>query len=227
MKLNARLLVVVLVLLAGLGSKSLLARRLDARDDAAQAALTKPLAQLPYRIGDWVGRDEPPAPEVLEMMKLDDYLQRAYRHPSGQHAVLWVGFSKTSRDQYHYPTVCMTGRGWTEDESERAVQPSGAAAGGSRVRFRFHREDRGRQYVYYWYYLLGESAVDRALRRLSERARIFLRGRSNASATVEIFSQSPSPNVEALDEFARNVARELHGFLPPDAAPQARLGANL
>ena len=68
---------------------------------------------------------------------------------------------------------------------------------------------------------------DRALRRLSERSRIFLRGRSNASATVEIFSQSRSPDARILDAFARDVARELDDFLPPESVPQSRLGANL
>lgn len=228
MNIRVRLGLVVAFLVVGASSRLLLARQLDAMDAASSKQLTRPLSQFPSRIGEWFGRDEPPKPEILAMMKLDDHLQRVYRHPSGQEVVLWISFSRTSRDQYHYPTVCMQGSGWSEEESERVVQPTPVRTSGeptSRTRFRFVREDRGRQYVYYWYYLIGEGSVDRAMRKLSRSARLFLRGRSNASATVEIFSQSSSPDPSMMDRFADDVARALDDWMPPGSRAQSELGA--
>jgi hypothetical protein len=95
------------------------------------------------------------------------------------------------------------------------------------LRMRFAKEDRRRQYVHYWYYLIGESPIDRAMREMSQSTRLFLRGRSNGSVTVEVFSQSESPDADLIDGFAAGVARELDGFLPGQTRAECALGANL
>jgi EpsI family protein len=226
--LRNRLSFAVVLLLVGLGGRAALARQFQSDD--APTSLARPLADFPKKIGAWVGIDDAPRKEVLDMMKLDDYLQRVYRHPSGQEVVLWISFSKTSRDQYHYPTVCMEGSGWTEEESERSSFdvpiPGKGGVEVQPLRLRFVKADRARQYVYYWYYLIGERDIDRAMRRLSQSTRLFLRGRSNASATVEIFTQSAAVDIELVDDLARRIAIELDHWIPRDAWSQSLLGAN-
>ena len=66
-----------------------------------------------------------------------------------------------------------------------------------------------------WYYLIGEDPIDKQMRAASRYARVFLRGRQNPSLTVEVFSQSPSPDSALLDAFAKLVAAELDKWTPP------------
>jgi len=234
MSIRNRLMWVVGFLVIGLGGQTLLARHLEKLDEGRPSGPTKPLAELPNQIGDWTGSESPANPEILAIMKLDDYLQRVYRHPSGEEVVLWISHSSNSRDAYHYPTVCMQGNGWEEEESLRATLPvqlpakgPGDAGSLSQVRFRFVKEGQPRQFVYYWYYLIGESSIDEAMRRLSHSTRLFLRGRTNGSMTVEIFSRSEVTDPALMDAFAKQVALELNAFLPEKTRAECELGANL
>lgn len=199
-------------------------------DEGRPKGLTRPLSSFPLKIDQWVGEDETPRAEVIAVMKDDEYLQRVYRHPTGIEVVLFLCHSHSSRDAYHYPTVCMTGRGWTEEESERTTidsDPTGQRVPAPKTRFRFINERKDRQWVYYWYYLIGESPIDEAMRRLSQSSRLFLRGRTNAGLTVELFSGQAHGEVEQIDRFARRVAEELEPLLPEKTRGECELGANL
>jgi EpsI family protein len=199
-------------------------------DEGRPKGMTRPLSSFPLKIDQWVGEDETPRAEVVAVMKDDEYLQRVYRHPTGIEVVLFLCHSTSSRDAYHYPTVCMTGRGWTEEESERTTidsHPAGQRIPAPKTRFRFINERKDRQWVYYWYYLIGESPIDEAMRRLSQSSRLFLRGRTNAGLTVELFSGHSNDDAEELDRFARRVAEELEPMLPEKTRGECELGANL
>lgn len=233
MTVRTRLLVAISLLAAGLGGKWVLAGCL-ASDDADSANLRAPLKQFPERIGSWVGTDVPANPKIISDIKIDDYLNRCYVHPSGEKLVLWMSYSGKSLDQYHYPTVCMEGAGWTEDETCREQLTLCPAAHGPKTSSRdvsamsllFTKDQaENTQVVYYWYYLIGESPVDRLMRHSSQWLRAFLRGRRNASLTIEVFSQSPNPDRRVLDAFAKDVASRLRSFLPASTEADCTLGA--
>ena len=235
MSLQNRLMLLVALLVVGLGGQTLLARHLEKIDRGRPSGPNRPLSELPMRMGEWVGVDKPANAEILAMMKLDDHLQRVYRHPSGQEVVLWISHSSNSRDAYHYPTVCMQGNGWEEEETERQTLHVNIPTSDkemmeqslSQVRFQFVKDGEPRQFVFYWYYLIGESSIDEAMRRLSRSTRLFLRGRTNGSMTVEIFSQGKIDDPRLLDAFANRVAVELSEFLPEKTRAESELGANL
>lgn len=218
----ARLAVAASLLGFGLMGQSALAERVGAMRQQEECDLVQPLAAFPRQIGAWSSEELPPDPAVIRDIKIDGYLQRTYSHPSGERVVLWMSFSKHSSDQYHYPTVCMRGTGWTEQESARG-QLEGENAAIARLWFTRAGQT---QVVFYWYYLIGEDPVDRLLRRFSQAARGFLRGRRNASLTVEIFSQSDAPDAALLDELAGEVARRLTPFLPQGSESACDLGAS-
>lgn len=230
MTVRKRMILLTAILVVGLaGQQAILGQvQRDARN--RPSGLSRPLASIPKSLDRWSGRDEPANPDVLEMMNLDDHLQRVYSHPSGDEVVLWISHSKTSRDAYHYPSVCMQGAGWNEDESARQIQSVSIGTSSEpnipQLRMRFTKSDQGEQYVYYWYYLIGESSIDQAMRALSQHARLFLRGRTNAGVTVEIFSRSPTVHLSRMDEFARLVADELVELIPEGSHPACTLGAN-
>lgn len=231
MLLRTRLMIALAILSVGAVGQLVLAQHLASLRNEQSASLAKPLAQFPERIGSWVGAELPADPTIIADIKIDDYLQRLYVHPTGERVVLWMSYSRKSSDQYHYPTVCMQGKGWQEDEAARdafcayaaANDDDGRAANVMRMYFTKNRQS---QAVYYWYYLIGEDPVDRTMRRLGQTARAFLRGRRNASLTVEVFSQSPRPNRQLLDEFVALVAADLDGWMPAGTIVASDLGAN-
>src|SRR5947199_2098386 len=85
--------------------------------------LERPLAALPLRLGDWDGRDEPVAPEVLERAQTDDCLNRIYedRRQPGRRLVLWVNYSRHGLNLRHSPAICLPSSGWTPIESQTQV----------------------------------------------------------------------------------------------------------
>jgi len=226
-----RLAIAVGLFATGTAAKSALGTYVADLRTKETTKIERKLSEFPMSIGGWVGADVPVNPIVLKDIKSEDHLNRAYTHSSGERVVLWFNYSGKSLDQYHYPTVCKTGAGWQEDESQRKTVPFEGVSQGkpdappaAQCRMYFAR-DHEKSYVLYWYYLIGEDPIDRTMRSASRYARVFLRGRQNPSLTVEVFSQSANPDPKLLDEFARLVAIELEKWTPPGTETCCELGA--
>ena len=224
--LQRRLAVALILVLGAAGGEMVLGHQLASERSSEETALYQPLANFPNMIGEWTGEEAPPDPKLVRKIKIDDCLQRRYAHPSGQTVVLWLSYSKSSLDQYHYPTVCMQAIGWREDQSaRRRFRPLPAGESPEIMRLRFDKDQR-QQLVYYWYYLIGESDIDRMMRRLSRSARAFLRGRRNASLTVEVFSQTQPADQELLDRFVAQAMSTLDEWIPAGTRVCCDLGAD-
>lgn len=226
MNRQGRWALVALLLGLGYSAEALIEKRIGAATSSPSAALTRPLAEFPETIGSWTGADLPIDDRIKKVIGGDDYLQREYRHPTGERCVLWMSYSCRSKDQYHFPTICMAGGGWIEQEADR--HPFHVVLGADRLaplyRMLFTKPQET-EFVYYWYYLMGEDELDRLMRRMSGWARSLIRGRRNGSLTVEVFSRSSQPSARLLDEFASEVARALESHLPNDSVPCRDLGS--
>ena len=123
---RSRVLTATALLLAGFAGERW-SRRLEADvRGRREVELARPMSDFPYRLGEWSGRDLPIDPKIEKVIGGDGCFQRLYVHPDGQQCVLWMSYSRRSKDQYHFPTVCMPGGGWTEDESVRTRLSSAA-----------------------------------------------------------------------------------------------------
>jgi EpsI family protein len=74
-----------------------------------------PLADFPRSFGEWsFWREVELDKEVIEVLKSDDTLQRAYMTPSGKVAWLFIALFKTQRtgQSPHSPKNCLPGSGW-------------------------------------------------------------------------------------------------------------------
>ncbi len=68
------------------------------------------LAILPMQLGAWNGREaEELSDSVLNMLSLDDYINRVYIGPEGP-VSLYIGYHKAGG--FHSPLNCMPGAGW-------------------------------------------------------------------------------------------------------------------
>ena len=127
---------------------------------AARAEATpirQPLSALPLTIGEWSGRLEPDfSPEILAVLKVDDYTVRTYRRPSGV-VGFYVGYHATQRQgaSIHSPLNCLPGAGWIPVQQGRLTLTVDSAPGGPARVIEVNRVliARGldRQMVLYWY----------------------------------------------------------------------------
>ncbi len=80
-----------------------------------------PLSLFPTAIGEWhMARDYPIEPDVQEVLKADDTLNRAYIGGAQSAPIfLFMAFFKTQRagQAPHSPKNCLPGAGWTQVES--------------------------------------------------------------------------------------------------------------
>lgn len=76
----------------------------------------RPLAEFPDTFAGWrTAKDVPLEPEVQEVLKADDTLNRIYVHPGvGVETNLFVAFFRTQRtgQSPHSPKNCLPGSGW-------------------------------------------------------------------------------------------------------------------
>lgn len=109
---------------------------------------------FPYRIGDWVGRDELVPPEALELLREPNIISRTYinygRDPltADQAATLLVVQCRDSRDlRGHYPPVCYPANGMAQvDKKPPARQMRVGERDFSFVEYEFVQRVRDQEY---------------------------------------------------------------------------------
>jgi len=71
-------------------------------------------ADFPLRIGEWSGKASWLRSDILEVLKVDDYLMREYSDEKGPPLGLYVGYYKSLQQgaSYHSPKNCLPGNGW-------------------------------------------------------------------------------------------------------------------
>ena len=145
--------VVALALMSG--TWILLASRSQAETEVAR----KPFAEFPIRLGDWSGHDRELDKQVLDLLKLTDYVMRVYvpgseaqTQQSAAPFAIYVGYygSQRSGATYHSPKNCLPGGGWVFRSNDRVsgVIPGRPDAEVNRVVI---EKGFDRQLILYWY----------------------------------------------------------------------------
>jgi EpsI family protein len=104
--MNKRLIILSVILVAFAGY-------LYADPFHASVPLKKPFSSFPLRLNGWKGKDQQFNDEVLEKLKVSEYMLRDYVW--GQQRVeLYVGYYKAQKEgaQIHSPNHCLPGGGW-------------------------------------------------------------------------------------------------------------------
>lgn len=111
------------------------------------------LLSFPMVLGEWHGKEDPIAPEILAQLKLEDYLSANYVSDDTDELVnLYVAYYGSQRkgQSVHSPRSCIPGGGW-EIESLRAADVQGADGTTRRVNRLIIGKGTSRQLVYYWF----------------------------------------------------------------------------
>lgn len=131
------------LVLAGMAAYSLASIRPGGASDAYFAQVRQAIDALPMQIEGYVGRDRPPLPAAVEMLRPNRLLQREYADPvTGQSFSVLVVHCGDVRDMMgHYPPVCYPSNGWTIDGVESEVIERADAGPIPITRYRVSRGD--------------------------------------------------------------------------------------
>lgn len=119
-------------------------------------AVRVPLAELPFRMGTWQGRPLADFDQsILDVLGVDEYLNRLYLDPGRTFAGLYIGFYQSQRqgDTMHSPLNCLPGAGWLPVEQRRITIDVLERGEPRKIEVNSFVIEKGleRQAVLYWY----------------------------------------------------------------------------
>ena len=111
------------------------------------------LSGLPMQIGNWEGRqDSDLDSQVLDVLGVDDYINRVYYNRKHFPASLYIGYYQSQRegDTMHSPLNCLPGAGWNPVKKDYVRVP---VDGNSAIEINRIVIQKGveKQVVLYWY----------------------------------------------------------------------------
>jgi hypothetical protein len=196
---------------------------LERLNHTVRPPLRRSLTSIPLDLGDWVGKDEPVAADIVDRAQTTEYLSRTYesRKLPGLRLRLWINFSLQGTNLRHSPKICLPSGGWTEIESLTRVLNIPLDSGRSIAVTRLGYQ-RGElvEHVGFWYYIFGEGSLENYVRQLSITSRSS-HGQTTrgSSMTVEVFYPGDNDSEgEALKQFAHDLVKTLEPILPLERA---------
>lgn len=222
LSLRLRLGVLTAVLGAGACGELALQQAVAAVEQVAPVALRASLDGFPTNLGEWTGLETPVGSK--SSLYGDEHLHRTYRNAvTGQTVVLWMIYTVDGRDRGHFPEVCMRAIGNTEvREQQAALAVEGHAAPVRRLYFR-RPTDRAGQWVYHWYYVLPDRAVELGLP--SWKRWLWRQRGVRSGLTLEVFApEHTDRDAQAADDLMRQVDHAIQAWLPDTAVRGSRRG---
>lgn len=169
---------------------------------AEPTPLRTPFDTLPMQLGTYSGvKAADLEPEIVEVLGVEEYLNRTYRGPSGLPVGFYVGYWASQRhgDAIHSPMNCLPGSGWQPvDTSRVALAGSVENADLNRV---IVEKGGERLLVLYWYQSQGRVVASEYWSKIHMVLDAIRTNRTDA-AMVRVVVPIPRniPGAEALAE---------------------------
>jgi len=182
-------------------------------DRYEEVAPRQPLSQLPMQIGDWTGVQQPPLSKaVLDVLRADDYLTRAYYAADKAVVGLYVGFWQSQRqgDTIHSPLNCLPGAGW-EPVSRTTLPLPGS--GHQTINRYVIQKGLERQLVLYWYQSHGRLVASEYWSKFY-LIRDAVRLNRTDGAIVRVIAPIAGTSLEAEQHAERTALRFVDVLLP-------------
>ena len=126
------------------------------------------LNAFPLRIGEWSGQQIPLEKQIVETLKLTDYVNVNYakagdRRPVNLYAAYYA--SQRKGEAVHSPRSCIPGGGWRIESVTQRLVPEIAVASGESLQVNRVVIAKGqiRQVVYYWFAQRGRNLTNEYL----------------------------------------------------------------
>jgi len=181
--------------------------------------VSKSFAQFPLRIGEWQGTPQMMEQQFIDVLHFSDYIMMNYQNPQGQDVDFYVAYYESQRkgETAHSPETCLSGSGWTFEQSGRAVFPlnNGQIMKTNRA---FISKSGMKQLTYFWFPQRDRILTSLVQVKLYSFWDALTRQRTDG-ALVRIITPI-YPNEEEMDAearlqgFTKQVVPVLNGFMP-------------
>jgi EpsI family protein len=207
--MTKRLFIVAMTIALGAGVVAWLSR-------AEVRAARTPLAELPLRIEEWQGRENPAfSTRSMAVLGVDDHVNRTYV-AGAVPVALYVGYYESQRtgDTIHSPMKCLPGTGWQPLSTGRiSVAVPGGGTGPAAIDVNRYVVQKGldKYLVLFWYQSHGNvtaSEYTAKLRLMSDAVRL----NRTDGALVRLMVPIPDRESEARVDAA--AARFVHALFP-------------
>ena len=212
MRTPARAVVSCALLLAALGL-------VHVRSEGEAVPMRKSFDKFPEAIGQWEEREAALFElDVLNILKVSDYLMRRYTDPSGRSLWLYIGYWDSQRKgaQIHSPRNCLPGAGWEPVEASFLTIPLPGPYAPITVNRYLIQKDRDMQVVLYWYQSQGKAVARETTAKVEMVRSAMLRNRTDG-ALVRVTSPvygSAAETTERLVSYVQALYPRLGEHLP-------------
>jgi len=179
--------------------------------------LRSPLKAFPLEIKTWKGAEVPIEDRVLNILGVEDYLNRAYREVDKGLVYLYIGYYQTQKqgDTIHSPKNCLPGSGWEHfDVGYENISLQGHPT--IRVNSYLIEKGTAKQVVYYWYQSNGRVIASEYWGKIHLVMNAMTRNRTDGAlvrVTAPISSSTESAKLFAL-KFIQDSFPLLDQFIP-------------
>jgi EpsI family protein len=185
-----------------------------------ETPIHKSLTTFPLQIGSWSGTEQAFAADILQALKVDDYLLRHYQQEQGAAIGLYVGYYKSMRQgaTYHSPKNCLPGSGWyfvdTGKSPLAVVDRHGRPV---EINKFIIQKGLDKQLVLYWYQDRGRIITSEYWAKMFMVVDAITRNRTDGAfvrITVPFSNQSEEEMLAQGKAFAEQIFPLLQEYLP-------------
>jgi EpsI family protein len=160
------------------------------RSTGEAVPIRKSLDSFPGTLGEWQGRKGTIfGANILDKLKLKDYVMRDYRDGAGRGLNLYIGYWDTQRKGagIHSPKNCLPGVGWEPIEASFLTIALPAPHPPITVNRYLIQKDRDQLLVFYWYQSQGQVIAGEVPARIAMVKSALVRNRTDG-AIVRVMS---------------------------------------
>lgn len=180
---------------------------LQLRSTGEAVPIRKEFDTFPSAIGTWQAKESSNlGPEVVNILKVNDYLMQRYGDHDGRHLWLYIGYWATQRKgaQVHSPQNCLPGAGWEPIEASRLTVALPAPYAPITVNRYLIQKDRDQQVVVYWYQSQGKAVAGELAAKVDMVRSAILRNRTDG-ALVRVSAPVTGSLTDTTDSLVRYI----------------------
>lgn len=208
-----RFVTVVIVLLGVLA----VANTLEFRE---RTTVRKSFSQFPTIVNEWRGVREAMDQQVIEALKLDDYISINYYDRKGRIVNFYAAYYEDQRkgESIHSPATCLPSTGWEFREAGTIKVPMGFGQAPMTVSRAFMEKEGSTELTYYWFPMRGRVATSLYQIKLFNFWDAVTRHRTDGALVRAITPIYPAETQKEADQrlrrFVADIRPVLNEFLP-------------
>jgi exosortase D (VPLPA-CTERM-specific) len=179
-------------------------------------------ASFPLALDGWQGRERALAPEILQALKLDDYIDVDFTDTrTGDLVNFYVAYYASQRKgaSAHSPASCIPGGGWEiEDLRTVRIEGAGSEGAGLPVNRVIISKGNARELVYYWFQQRGRILTNEYLVKWYLLLDAITRNRTDGALVRLVTPLQQGADLAKADEmlagFIRKIEPNLRDYIP-------------